>query len=108
MDRQLAQLGGHIDAVFYSAAGPDGQDDSRKPAPGMLLDVAKRLRIDLAEVPCVGDSERDLLAAARAGASPYLVRTGNGAWTERKLQEPVPVFDNLAACADSLLGRQHG
>ena len=41
-----------------------------------------------------------------AGASPYLVRTGKGRWTERKLGEPVQAFDNLAAFVDYLL--DHG
>jgi D-glycero-D-manno-heptose 1,7-bisphosphate phosphatase len=103
MDRLLAQVGGQIDAVFYCPDAPDSVSQCRKPAPGMLHDVAARLHVDLRDVPVVGDSERDLLAAAAAGASPYLVRTGKGRWTERKLSEPVQTFDDLAAFVDHLL-----
>lgn len=103
MDHLLAQVGGQIDAVFYCPDAPDSESQCRKPAPGMLRDVAARLHIDLHGVPVVGDSERDLLAAVAAGASPYLVRTGKGRWTERKLSEPVATFDDLAAFVDHLL-----
>jgi D-glycero-D-manno-heptose 1,7-bisphosphate phosphatase len=53
----------------------------------------------------VGDSLRDLQAAAAAGARPLLVRTGNGRNTAARLPielRSVPVFDDLAAVAASL------
>ena len=53
----------------------------------------------------IGDSLRDLQAAASAGARPILVRTGNGRETERALGDALaatPVFDNLAAAAAAL------
>lgn len=103
MDRLLSQIGGRIDAVFYCPEAPDSGSEFRKPAPGMLFDIAMRLHVDLPDVPVVGDSEADLLAAARAGARPYLVRTGKGRWTERKLSEPVRTFDDLAGFVDYLL-----
>ena len=51
-------------------------------------------------VPAIGDSLRDLEAAAAAGATPVLVRTGNGLKTEARLSgalASVAVFDDLAA-----------
>ena len=94
--------------TFLAADVPSGQDARELLAnPRLPLhDVAARLHVDLRDVPVVGDSERDLLAAASAGASPYLVRTGKGRWTERKLSEPVQTFDDLAAFVDHLL--EHG
>jgi D-glycero-D-manno-heptose 1,7-bisphosphate phosphatase len=56
-------------------------------------------------VPVIGDSLRDLEAAAAAGARPILVRTGNGRKTARHLPaalQRVPVFDDLAAAAREL------
>ncbi len=103
MDRLLAQVGGQVDAVFYCPDGPDSASPFRKPAPGMLQDVARRLRTDLTGVPFVGDSDSDIEAARAAGADPVLVRTGKGAWTERRLREAVPVFDDLAAFVDDFL-----
>ena len=66
--------------------------------------VAHRLRLNLENVPAVGDSIRDLEAAQAAGARPILVRTGKGAATEQNgIPNGVPVYDDLAAVADALL-----
>jgi D-glycero-D-manno-heptose 1,7-bisphosphate phosphatase len=54
--------------------------------------------------PYIGDRVSDVEAAEGVGARPILVRTGTGAATERLLAgRNVPVFDNLAAAARSLL-----
>ena len=41
----------------------------------------RRFKIDLNGVPCIGDSLRDLQAAARVQAQPILVLTGKGRLT---------------------------
>jgi D-glycero-D-manno-heptose 1,7-bisphosphate phosphatase len=51
----------------------------RKPNPGMLLEIVRRLKCNLQGVPVVGDSVRDIRAARAANAWPLLVRTGKGA-----------------------------
>jgi D-glycero-D-manno-heptose 1,7-bisphosphate phosphatase len=45
----------------------------RKPRPGMLLDAAERLNLDLARSACVGDRWRDVEAARRAGVKAVYV-----------------------------------
>ena len=45
----------------------------RKPKPGMLLDAAGRLGLDLARSASVGDRWRDIEAARRAGVTAILV-----------------------------------
>ena len=65
--RELAQVGGHLDAIFLCPHRPEDDCQCRKPQPGMYLDIARRYDIDLAGVPAVGDSLRDLQAAAAAG-----------------------------------------
>jgi D-glycero-D-manno-heptose 1,7-bisphosphate phosphatase len=64
----------------------------------MFLDIAQRFNVDLAGVPSVGDSLRDLQAAAAAGAQPMLVLTGKGAKTKRTagLPDNTMLFTNLA------------
>jgi D-glycero-D-manno-heptose 1,7-bisphosphate phosphatase len=61
--------------------------------------------MDLAGVPVVGDSLRDVQAAQAVGARPILVRTGKGAMTVA--QNPslpgVAIYDDLAAAVDILL-----
>ena len=64
MDRLLAQVGGQIDAVFYCPDAPDSDSQCRKPAPGMLHDVAARLHVDLRDVPS-GRRQRERSARGR-------------------------------------------
>ena len=103
MHRAIAQAGGRIDAVFYCGDGPDGASRFRKPAPGMLTDMAERFNVSMQGVPAVGDSRRDLEAAVAAGAQPVLVLTGNGerVRAEGALPPGTRVFADLAAVADA-------
>ena len=61
----------------------DDVDDCpcRKPRPGMLLDAAQRLGLDLSRSFCVGDRWRDIEAAQRAGVRAIYVERQYG---ERK------------------------
>jgi D-glycero-D-manno-heptose 1,7-bisphosphate phosphatase len=64
----------------------------------MFVDIAQRFNVDLVGVPSVGDSLRDLQAAAAAGAQPMLVLTGKGSKTQTAggLPGGTPVFADLA------------
>lgn len=79
MFKLLGALGGRIDAVFYCPHAPDEGCGCRKPAPGLYQQIGERYGLDLAGVPIVGDSVRDLQAAAAVGAAPHLVLTGKSA-----------------------------
>ena len=105
MARELARVGGKIDAIFFCPHAPDDRCDCRKPKPGLLLEIAKKFHLDLKNVPAVGDSLRDIEAAQAAGAKPVLVRTGKGDEVARsgKLPAGVEVYDDLAAFTDALL-----
>ncbi len=98
MYRALAQVGGRIDALFYCPHAAEADCDCRKPKPGMFLDIAQRFNADLAGVPSVGDSLRDLQAAAAAGAQPMLVLTGKGTNTKSAggLPDETLLFADLA------------
>jgi len=109
MHRKLRRLvvneGGRVDRIVVCPHGPDEGCPCRKPGPGLLHRLARHYGTSLDGVPVVGDSLRDLQAAAAAGATPLLVRTGNGRKTLANLPHElrsVPVFDDLAAVAASL------
>ena len=104
LTRALAQVGGRIDAFFFCPHAADAGCPCRKPQPGMLLEVARRFNVSLDDVYMVGDAQRDLEAAAAAGAKPVLVLTGKGARTrdEGKLPPGTRVFPDLAAFAQFL------
>ncbi len=105
MRRELALLGGFIDAIFICPHGPDEGCTCRKPAPGMFRDIAHRYEVNLQTVPSVGDSLRDLQAASQAGCAPWLVQTGKGMRTLEKggLPEGTRVEADLAAVVDKWL-----
>lgn len=101
MQRAVHQAGGRIDAIFFCPHAGDADCDCRKPKPGMLLEIARRMNMSLEGVPMVGDSLRDLQAAAAAGARPVLVLTGKGRKTRAAggLPEGTAIFADLAAFA---------
>ena len=98
--------GGHIDVIEYCSHMPDSGCANRKPAPGLLLRIAKRFNCVLSDVPFVGDRISDIQAAKAAGAKPVLVlstmtdRVGLAAYPE------VPVYESLAQYVDDLLGQK--
>jgi D-glycero-D-manno-heptose 1,7-bisphosphate phosphatase len=105
MHKLLGQMGGRIDAVFFCPHPADSSCECRKPRPGLMREIARRYNQDLRGVPAIGDSLRDLQAAAEMGAQSILVRTGKGETTlgAGGLPEGVRVFDNLAEAARALL-----
>ncbi|MGB6102274.1 MAG: D-glycero-beta-D-manno-heptose 1,7-bisphosphate 7-phosphatase [Pusillimonas sp.] len=106
--REVALAGGVVDAIFVCPHGPDDGCTCRKPKPGMFLDIARRYDIVLKGVPAVGDSLRDLQAAAAAGCSPWLVLTGNGQKTRNHEALPAgtKIADNLAAVVNAWLSEE--
>ena len=99
MHRAVHQAGGRIDAIFFCPHAGDANCECRKPKPGMLLEIAKRMNVELEGVPMVGDSLRDLQAAVAAGARPVLVLTGKGTKTRDAggLPAGTVIFPDLAA-----------
>lgn len=110
MHKELAALGGRVDAVFYCPHTPDDNCHCRKPAPGLFEQIGERYGIDLKTVPVVGDALRDVSAGAAAGCQPNLVLTGNGSvYRGVDLPPTFPantrVHQDLGAFADWLTAR---
>lgn len=73
MSLDLAELGAHIDAVYYCPHGWDDKCECRKPKPGMLYQAQKDYSINLTECVLIGDDERDILTAHNANMKGILV-----------------------------------
>lgn len=110
MREGLSEMGSQVDGIFFCPHGPDAGCRCRKPATGLLEDIAARLNQSLAGVPLIGDSHRDLAAAAAVGARPMLVLTGKGHGTlsahqsgAKALPPGTHVFKDLAHAVSHLL-----
>jgi D-glycero-D-manno-heptose 1,7-bisphosphate phosphatase len=67
-----------VDEIVVCAHDDIDDCRCRKPRPGMMLDAAARLDLDLAESVCVGDRWRDVEAGKRAGVTAIFVDRGYG------------------------------
>jgi D-glycero-D-manno-heptose 1,7-bisphosphate phosphatase len=105
MHRALAQMGGRIDAIFFCPHAQDANCACRKPKAGLLEEIARRFNVDLKGVPSIGDSLRDLQAAAAVGAEPVLVLTGKGEQTRNAggLPSGTHIYADLAAAARAIV-----
>ena len=53
--------------IFHCPHGPDSTCDCRKPKPGMFLKAKAKHNTDMEKSWMIGDKERDIIAANRAG-----------------------------------------
>ncbi|MEW5868440.1 MAG: D-glycero-beta-D-manno-heptose 1,7-bisphosphate 7-phosphatase [Chloroflexota bacterium] len=74
MQQAIAAAGGRLDGVYVCTHHPAQACTCRKPAPGLLLQAAAELNLDLSASVFIGDSPGDVQAALAAGVLPVLVR----------------------------------
>lgn len=93
--------GGDLRGIYVCPHRPEDGCQCRKPLAGLFRQIESDFSVALRGQPAIGDSARDIAAARAVGARAILVRTGNGAVTERALAGPdcPEVFDDLAAAA---------
>jgi D-glycero-D-manno-heptose 1,7-bisphosphate phosphatase len=111
INEQLVNLihrhGGKLDTVYMCPHRPEENCLCRKPKPGLLLQAAKDLSLDLSRSWMIGDAWSDLQAGQRAGVrQSILVRTGRG---NEQLFLPRPenivshfIFDDLTLALDGI------
>lgn len=109
---ELKKKGAHIDRFYYCPHHPEGKGtyrkvcDCRKPMPGLLLQAAKDLNLDLKRCVFIGDKASDIGAGVAAGCRTILVTTGYGekewaSWNEK--YTPDHVATDLSAAVEWLL-----
>ena len=109
VEEQLGRSAVTIDRFYFCPHHPDftGPCSCRKPEPGMLLEAAHDLGIDLGASFMIGDTVEDVQAGAEAGCRSILVRTGYGAAQAESRRSELPagsgqVADLAAAIAEIL------
>jgi len=89
--------GGRIHAFYHCPHVPQDACVCRKPEPGLILAAQRDFGLDLSQTCMVGDSEKDMVAAQKAGCGGrVLVRTGNGLKTESQLLQSGTSVDHVA------------
>lgn len=103
----IVRCGGRIDGVFMCPHAPQANCECRKPKPGLLLQAAQHLSLDLSRSVMIGDALSDLLAGQAAGV-PHLalVRTGRGAEQAKTTipanLRPFHIYETLAGAFEDL------
>jgi D-glycero-D-manno-heptose 1,7-bisphosphate phosphatase len=91
LEKVIVRSGGRIDGIYMCPHSPSDHCNCRKPLPGLILQAANDLSLDLSRSMIIGDAWSDLLAGQAAGIpTRVLVRTGRG-----KLQSRMPVPPEL-------------
>ncbi len=86
LDQLLAASSVKIDHYELCIHRPEDECDCRKPKPKLILDAARKFRIDLTRSFMIGDKLSDLGTGRSAGCQGVaLVRTGEGKTTESKM-----------------------
>ena len=111
MSEVLAAAGARVDAWYHCPhhpehSGADADCNCRKPFPGMLLQAAADLDIDLAGSWMIGDKIADVDAGHAAGCRSLLVATGYGLATAAALAGQVPVFPGLDGAVEYILAAE--
>ena len=111
---ELKKEGARIDRFYYCPHHPtEGKGaylvacDCRKPRPGLLLQAAKELHLDLSRSVMIGDKKSDIEAGHAADTRTILVRTGDGAREHAAWNEsfnPTHVARDLREAVEWLLG----
>jgi D-glycero-D-manno-heptose 1,7-bisphosphate phosphatase len=87
-----------IKACFHSQAA---NCDCRKPKPGMLLEAARELQIDLVQSYMVGDRASDVEAGEAAGCSTVFIDLD---YREQRPVAPIFTVRSIAEAVDCILG----
>lgn len=105
--QQLSSYGAHVDGFYYCPHHPDKGNAPyrkacccRKGEPGMLLDAAGDLNIDLSQSFIIGDKLADIEAGLAVESTPILVLTGHGEREKEKIPDSIQVCPDLSAAVD--------
>jgi rfaE bifunctional protein nucleotidyltransferase chain/domain len=93
-----------IDAFYWCTHGPNDRCTCRKPAPGMLRQAEKELRLDLDRSWIIGDILHDVEAGHRAGCRSILLNAGNETeWMSGPGRDPEYIASTLIDAAEQII-----
>lgn len=115
MHADLASFGISIDACYFCPHHPEHATGDyrrecacRKPFPGMLVQAAQDLDIDLSRSYMIGDKLADVEAGINAGCTSIMVLTGYGGADSARLPEGVKAYVDLLSAVEAILLEEKG
>lgn len=104
----IEQSGGRIDGVYMCLHAPPQGCECRKPRPGLIMQAASELSLDLNRSLMIGDALSDIQAGQNAGIPKnILVRTGRGEKQSRLPEalalKPFLIYDRLEDTVNDLV-----
>lgn len=112
MMEEIVACGGKIDKIYFCPHTSDDNCTCRKPKPGMFLQAARELGIDLPSSYLIGDAATDILAGQQVGCRTILVLTGRGSQqilpTYRSTSRHFTIVRNLMGAATQILKFEMG
>lgn len=97
IQRGLREYGCSVEAFKYCVHDLDAGCDCRKPKPGMLLELADKLELDLARSWMIGDTESDVLAGRAAGCRTALIGDDLGFGADIEAADLLEAAERIAA-----------
>lgn len=112
MDKMQDMLPVQLDGYFYCPHHPEGSIppytvacQCRKPQPGLLLEAADKLRIDLGNSWMIGDILHDVEAGNKAGCRTILIDNGNETeWNVSPMRRPTFIARDMVEAAALIIG----
>jgi D-glycero-D-manno-heptose 1,7-bisphosphate phosphatase len=104
----IHSYGGHVEGIYMCPHKPDDNCSCRKPKPGLLLQAAKELTLNLQRSWMIGDAWSDVRAGQAAGVKQtILVKTGRGRAQLSKFRpDNIPnnlIIENLTRAIDAII-----
>lgn len=98
---EITNIGGRIDGLYICPHTQDDHCSCRKPLPGLILQAADTLSIDLPSSVMIGDALTDIQAGSAVGIKTLiLVKTGRG---QEQFKLPQTIFYPHLLFTDHLL-----
>ena len=109
MCKQFQNRGAFIDAIYYSPFHPTEasgryllKEATRKPGPGMFLEAAEELNIDLSKSIMVGNKVSDVEASAKANIPSNYLLSSSCINLDQSLKGKVEIVSDLPAIVSGL------
>lgn len=103
MVREVSQIGGKIERVYYCPHKPEDGCSCRKPKPGLLLKAARDFAFNLKTSYLVGDKISDIEAGQRAGCTTIIIKNGEDRGDSMGKNRADYTASNLSEAVDLIL-----